>query len=77
MFGGALRRARRVAGRSPQMVFGSLVVLGFIVVGTLAPLLAAYHYDDQDLSSRAPAARCGAVGRSRIPWGRTSSGATR
>jgi len=32
------------------MVFGSVVVLGFIVVGTFAPLLAAYHYDDQDLS---------------------------
>jgi peptide/nickel transport system permease protein len=50
VIGGALRRVRRVAGRSRQMVFGSLVVLGFIVVGTLAPLLAAYHYDDQDLS---------------------------
>jgi ABC-type dipeptide/oligopeptide/nickel transport system permease subunit len=49
-FGDVLRRAWRVARRSRQMVFGSLVVFGFIVVGTLAPLLAAYHYDDQDLS---------------------------
>ena len=36
--------------RSPQMIFGSVVVLAFVVVGTFAPLLAAYHYDDQDLN---------------------------
>jgi peptide/nickel transport system permease protein len=57
----ALQRARRVTCRSPQIVLGSVVVLGFIIVGTFAPLLAAYHYDDQDLSIafRAPLWRGG------------------
>ena len=32
------------------MVSGALVVVLFVLVGTLAPLLASYHYDDQDLS---------------------------
>jgi peptide/nickel transport system permease protein len=32
------------------MVFGSAIVLGFILVGVLAPWLARYHFDDQDLS---------------------------
>jgi ABC-type dipeptide/oligopeptide/nickel transport system permease subunit len=41
---------RRLARKSPQTIFGSVVVLGFIVVGTLAPWLATYHYDEQDLS---------------------------
>jgi ABC-type dipeptide/oligopeptide/nickel transport system permease subunit len=31
------------------MVVGSIVVLAFIAVGTLAPWLAAYHFDEQDL----------------------------
>ena len=32
------------------MVSGTVVVAVFIAVGILAPLLASYHYDDQDLN---------------------------
>jgi peptide/nickel transport system permease protein len=32
------------------MVLGSTIVLGFILVGTLAPWLAKYPFDEQDLS---------------------------
>jgi peptide/nickel transport system permease protein len=39
-----------IARRSPQIVWGAAVVIVFIAVGVLAPLLASYHYDDQDLN---------------------------
>jgi ABC-type dipeptide/oligopeptide/nickel transport system permease subunit len=48
--GGRFRSLRRIARQSPQTILGSVVVVAFITVGTLAPLLAAYHYDDQDLN---------------------------
>jgi peptide/nickel transport system permease protein len=43
-------RLGRIVRRSPQVVSGVVVVVVFVVVGTLAPFLAAYHYDEQDLS---------------------------
>jgi peptide/nickel transport system permease protein len=40
----------RIVKRSPQAASGAVVVFLFVVVGLLAPLLAAHGYDDQDLS---------------------------
>src|SRR5829696_9142329 len=44
-------QARRVARTHPQIVFGGLVMLAFVVVGAFAPLLAPYHYDQQNLAN--------------------------
>jgi peptide/nickel transport system permease protein len=47
------RRGRlRLARRYPQIVLGSLVVLVFVVVGTFAPQIAPYDYDDQNLGNQ-------------------------
>src|SRR5207253_1167024 len=48
----AWARVRRVARRNPQIVVGSIIVLAFVVIGSFAPLLAPYPYDDQDLSNQ-------------------------
>jgi peptide/nickel transport system permease protein len=40
----------RLIRRSPQTVSGAVVVIVFVTVGLLAPVIAAYHYDEQDLS---------------------------
>ncbi|MBI4494558.1 MAG: ABC transporter permease [Chloroflexi bacterium] len=42
----------RLAKRSPQTVLGSILVLVFVFVGTFAPLLAPYYYDDQNLGNQ-------------------------
>lgn len=42
----------RVARRSRQAMVGSLIVLLFVLVGTFAPSLAPYDYDDQNLSNQ-------------------------
>jgi ABC-type dipeptide/oligopeptide/nickel transport system permease subunit len=39
----------RLVRRSPQAASGAVVVILFVGVGLLAPFLAAYHYDEQDL----------------------------
>jgi peptide/nickel transport system permease protein len=44
-------RIGRIARRSPQLASGALVVVAFVAVGALAPLIAAHHYDAQDLGN--------------------------
>jgi ABC-type dipeptide/oligopeptide/nickel transport system permease subunit len=48
----AWARVRRVARRNPQIVVGAIIVLAFVLIGTFAPVLAPYPYDDQDLSNQ-------------------------
>jgi peptide/nickel transport system permease protein len=48
----AWARLRRVARRNPQVVLGSIIMAAFVVVGALAPALAPYPYDLQDLSNQ-------------------------
>jgi peptide/nickel transport system permease protein len=43
-------RLGRIVRRSPQVASGFAVVIVFVAVGTLAPFIAAYDYDEQDLS---------------------------
>jgi peptide/nickel transport system permease protein len=45
-------RVRHVARRNPQIVVGSVIVLAFVLIGSFAPMLAPYPYDDQDLSNQ-------------------------
>jgi peptide/nickel transport system permease protein len=40
----------RIVRRSPQVASGAVVVVVFVLVGLLAPLIAAHGYDEQDLS---------------------------
>ncbi len=43
-------RIGRIARRSPQLVWGAVIVVAFVAVGALAPLIASHDYDAQDLS---------------------------
>jgi peptide/nickel transport system permease protein len=42
----------RLALGSPQCVFGAILVALFVFLGVFGPVLAPYHYDDQDLASQ-------------------------
>jgi peptide/nickel transport system permease protein len=41
----------RTLQRHPQLLFGGLVLLAFVLVGILAPWLAPYGYDEQNLAN--------------------------
>jgi ABC-type dipeptide/oligopeptide/nickel transport system permease subunit len=45
-------KAIRVTRHSPQVIAGWLVVALFVALGTAAPWVAPYHYDEQDLSKQ-------------------------